>query len=61
MNSVTQVAENEELVSAPFFLRGEVLHGTDVIQTSRDLGGLLRRPGYPSTAPCRRAPRCRHC
>ena len=47
MNSVTQVSENEELVSAPFFLRGEVLHGTDVIQKSRDLGVTFATPRIP--------------
>ncbi|TCM21943.1 acyl-CoA reductase LuxC [Novosphingobium sp. PhB165] len=47
MNSLTQTTETEELVSAPFFLRGEVLHGTDVIQTSRDLGVTFATPKIP--------------
>ncbi|WP_454797110.1 acyl-CoA reductase [Novosphingobium lindaniclasticum] len=47
MKSVIQPIENEELASAPFFLRGEVLHGTDVIQTSRDLGVTFATPRIP--------------
>jgi hypothetical protein len=31
-------------ISAPFFLRGEVLEGSDVIQTSRDLGVTFATP-----------------
>jgi len=37
----------EPVVSAPFFLRGEVLHGTDVIQKSRDLGVTFATPRIP--------------
>ncbi|EJL33340.1 acyl-CoA reductase [Novosphingobium sp. AP12] len=47
MNSVSQTIDSEQLVSAPFFLRGEVLHGTDVIQTSRDLGVTFATPRIP--------------
>ncbi|HUD29038.1 MAG TPA: acyl-CoA reductase [Novosphingobium sp.] len=47
MNSAIQSLDSEELVSAPFFLRGEVLHGTEVIQKSRDLGVTFATPRIP--------------
>lgn len=47
MNQVSDTAPADDLVSAPFFLRGEVLHGTDVIQTSRDLGVTFATPRIP--------------
>lgn len=47
MKSVIQSLDSEELVSAPFFLRGEVLHGTEVIQKSRDLGVTFATPRIP--------------
>ena len=47
MNDLTETREGEDLVSAPFFLCGEVLHGTDVIQTSRDLGVTFATPRIP--------------
>ncbi|MCJ2186369.1 acyl-CoA reductase [Novosphingobium beihaiensis] len=47
MNGLTGARSAEELVPAPFFLRGEVLHGTDVIQTSRDLGVTFATPRIP--------------
>ena len=47
MNDLSETHADEALVSAPFFLRGEVLHGTDVIQTSRDLGVTLATPRIP--------------
>lgn len=37
----------EPVVSAPFFLRGEVLEGSDVIQKSRDLGVSFATPAIP--------------
>lgn len=52
MNTLTDVtptgADNAEaVVSAPFFLRGEVLEGHDVIQRSRDLGVTFSTPAIP--------------
>ena len=47
MNDLSETRADEALVSAPFFLRGEVLHGTDVIQTSRDLGVTFATPRIP--------------
>jgi hypothetical protein len=47
MNSMIQSLDSEELVAAPFFLRGEVLHGTEVIQKSRDLGVTFATPRIP--------------
>ncbi|MFC6622078.1 acyl-CoA reductase [Novosphingobium panipatense] len=47
MNEITRPLADEDLVSAPFFLRGEVLHGTDVIQKSRDLGVTFATPQIP--------------
>jgi hypothetical protein len=38
---------NEAIVSAPFFLRGEMLEGSDVIQRSRDLGVIFTTPAIP--------------
>ena len=38
---------SEPIVSAPFFLRGEVLEGSDVIQKSRDLGVTFATPAIP--------------
>jgi Acyl-CoA reductase (LuxC) len=37
----------EAVVSAPFFLRGEVLEGSEVIQRSRDLGVTFATPAIP--------------
>lgn len=47
MSEIVMPEVAEDLVSAPFFLRGEVLHGTDVIQTSRDLGVTFATPRIP--------------
>lgn len=50
MNSILipdPTVEAEPIVSAPFFLRGEVLHGSDVIQKSRDLGVTFATPRIP--------------
>ena len=47
MTNLSETRPAEELVSAPFFLRGEVLHGTDVIQKSRDLGVTFATPKIP--------------
>lgn len=41
--TVTETAA-EPIVSAPFFLRGEVVEGQDVIQRSRDLGVTFATP-----------------
>lgn len=41
------MADTETIVSAPFFLRGELLEGTDVIQRSRDLGVSFATPAIP--------------
>lgn len=37
----------EPVVSAPFFVRGEVVEGADVIQKSRDLGVTFATPAIP--------------
>ncbi|MDE2597588.1 MAG: long-chain-fatty-acyl-CoA reductase [Sphingomonadales bacterium] len=47
MNSVIDITASEGVVSAPFFLRGEVLEGADVIQKSRDLGVTFATPNIP--------------
>jgi len=47
MNTVTEVKQAEEVVSAPFFLRGETLYGSEVIQKSRDLGVTFATPRVP--------------
>jgi hypothetical protein len=47
MNQVSQIEPAEAIVSAPFFLRGEVLFGSDVIQKSRDLGVTFATPRIP--------------
>ena len=39
--------ETEAVVSAPFFLRGELVEGSDVIQRSRDLGVTFATPAIP--------------
>lgn len=39
--------QDQDIVSAPFFLRGEVLEGNDVIQRSRDLGVTFGTPNIP--------------
>ena len=44
---MAQVPLAGDRVPAPFFLRGEVLHGTGVIQTSRDLGVTFATPRIP--------------
>jgi Acyl-CoA reductase (LuxC) len=41
------MADIETIVSAPFFLRGELLEGADVIQRSRDLGVSFATPAIP--------------
>jgi Acyl-CoA reductase (LuxC) len=38
---------SQEVVSAPFFLRGELLEGADVTQRSRDLGVTFATPKLP--------------
>ena len=37
----------EPVVSAPFFVRGEVVEGADVVQKSRDLGVTFATPSIP--------------
>ena len=49
------------VVSAPFFLRGELVEGQEVVHRSRDLGVSSRRRRSPWTGWCTRAPRCRRC
>ncbi|MEO7384007.1 MAG: acyl-CoA reductase [Novosphingobium sp.] len=47
MNAHSETAVGEPIVSAPFFLRGELIEGTDVIQKSRDLGVTFATPNIP--------------
>ncbi len=47
MNALSETATGEPIVSAPFFLRGELVEGTDVIQKSRDLGVTFATPNIP--------------
>ncbi len=41
------IEQDETLVSAPFFIRGELLEGHDVTQRSRDLGVTFATPTLP--------------
>ncbi|VWX52072.1 acyl-CoA reductase [Novosphingobium sp. 9U] len=47
MNLISEIEPAEAIVSAPFFLRGEVLFGSDVVQKSRDLGVTFATPRIP--------------
>ena len=47
MNAQSEIATGEPIVSAPFFLRGELIEGMDVIQKSRDLGVTFATPNIP--------------
>lgn len=47
MNQVTEIERDDAIVSAPFFLRGETLFGSDLIQKSRDLGVTFATPEIP--------------
>ncbi|MEW9853953.1 acyl-CoA reductase [Novosphingobium sp. M1R2S20] len=47
MSQVQEMKPEEAAISAPFFLRGEVLFGDDVIQKSRDLGVTFATPKIP--------------
>jgi Acyl-CoA reductase (LuxC) len=47
MNMQANIETGEAVVSAPFFLRGELLEGTDVTQRSRDLGVTFATPKLP--------------
>ncbi|MET1756232.1 acyl-CoA reductase [Novosphingobium sp. RD2P27] len=47
MNQIGEVEPAEAIVSAPFFLRGEVLFGSEIIQKSRDLGVTFATPKIP--------------
>ena len=49
MNQIIELITDtaEPIVSAPFFLRGELLEGKDVIQKSRDLGVTFATPHIP--------------
>jgi hypothetical protein len=44
MNAQTEMKPAEEIVSAPFFLRGRLVEGHDVTQKSRDLGVTFATP-----------------
>lgn len=46
MNTITQMdsSQAEEIVSAPFFMRGKVVEGTDATHRSRDLGVTFATP-----------------
>ena len=44
MNAITEQNTGEPIVSAPFFLRGELVEGNDVTQRSRDLGVTFGTP-----------------
>jgi Acyl-CoA reductase (LuxC) len=41
------MADSENIVSAPFFVRGELIEGSDVTQRSRDLGVTFATPAIP--------------
>ena len=52
MNQVTEAPQapagaGEGVVSAPFFVRGELIEGHDVVQRSRDLGVTFATPKIP--------------
>ena len=48
MNDMTVNTDDADaIVSAPFFLRGELLEGTDIVQRSRDLGVTFATPAIP--------------
>ena len=47
MNAQTETNTGEPIVSAPFFLRGELVEGNDLIQKSRDLGVTFATPNIP--------------
>lgn len=47
MTLANEPAPGEMTVSAPFFVRGDVLFGSDVVQTSRDLGVAFATPRIP--------------
>ncbi len=47
MNALCQTETGEPIVSAPFFLRGELIEGSDIIQKSRDLGVTFATPNIP--------------
>lgn len=47
MNAQSQTDTGEPIVSAPFFVRGEVIEGTEIVQKSRDLGVTFATPGIP--------------
>lgn len=46
MNTITEVdrSKAEEVISAPFFMRGKVVEGTDTTHRSRDLGVTFATP-----------------
>lgn len=46
MSVISQPA-NEPIVAAPFFVRGELIEGSDVTQRSRDLGVTFATPKIP--------------
>jgi hypothetical protein len=47
MNALSETPAGEPIVSAPFFLRGELIEGSDIIQKSRDLGVTFATPNIP--------------
>jgi hypothetical protein len=44
MNQITKIEGEEAIVSAPFFLRGKLVEGSDVTHRSRDLGVTFATP-----------------
>ena len=57
MNSPSTIAANsasEAVVSAPFFVRGQLIEGNDVTQRSRDLGVTFATPKIPMAQVVRR-------
>ena len=47
MTSVIDTAASDGIVSAPFFVRGRLVEGADVVQKSRDLGVTFATPSVP--------------
>jgi hypothetical protein len=46
MNEITKIEFGETIVSAPFFLRGTLVEGSDVTHRSRDLGVTFATPRF---------------
>lgn len=47
MNAQTETASGEAIVSAPIFVRGEVIEGSDIVHKSRDLGVTFATANIP--------------